>query len=469
VTEVQPDGPSPPARPWWRRRWPWLLAGFVAAALFVLPYAVRSRGRAHLAATRARLAAGGFGASLEDLRRGAPEVDPSTQARWRAVVARAVSMDRPALRGKAAEWAAGNAVAEPPGARTRYEQDGELRAEAAATLAEGPVTAGGLGSWLAGGGGPIQPAYGVRCENLLGVKGLADLFDMETMFAADPGPALASLDRMHAAFARPGTLIDGMIGLVVAGRRDETCARLALRGRLPREAGDRWLAEEPVEPFRVAESLRGERLLFLGPILEGLESGRVSPSTLGLGSRTSFAQDPGAWMEGRAASSGWWLHGFEAGARVLEYYAGMEEALRKGRRIPPMPTSDGGAGQLTWSMSGNMTAVAMSALLARQSHRLARLFVRVVRMAGEPGGLPADAAALRARLGASAAILDFGPMDYPIVFERPAPDRFRLRADVSGPPLPTLEGIGSPEVPKPTEGKQPFLWKQLLVEAQPPR
>ena len=447
------DG-SAASRPWWIRRWPWILAVVTVAALVWIPLSIRARGRAHYAAARARMAAAGMGGGLEEFKRDAPVVDPNIQARWRSVVLRAGScaLQMKPLRGRISDWMVGGGP-EPEGAREAYEADAEIRADAAALLAEGLPVPGVLGNWLASGGGRINPLGGIHCENLLGVKNLANLFLVQAAFEEDPGAALAVLDRMHEAFARPGALIDGMIGTILADTRDETYARLALAGRLPREAGDWWLAEEPVEPRRVAVSLRGERVLFLEPLAEGIATGTISGAdfSMDVGIRSS----PSKWLEGRGEASAWWLHGSEAFARVLEYYGEGETALREGSALPTAPDVADAAGRLAGVIHTNLPALASTALMARQRHRTARAFVRAVKAPIE-GVLPAG-----------------GPAELPIVVERMGAARLRLRTDTSGTLPPAWQGIGLPmPPPDPSGPPKPFVWGYGFIEADlpaPPR
>jgi hypothetical protein len=462
------DGGSGTTAPPPDRRWPWkwIVPGVVVAVLVVYPVAVRSLGRSQLAETRARLAGEGFGAGPEDLRRGAPAVDAMLQGRWRDVVRRAVSMERIKVRIAVADWVVGNVAAEPPGGRKQLEDDAALRAEAAALLAEGPPVAGALGAWLSGSGDPSTVS--IPSENILGVKCLADAFDLEACLAADPGAALAALDRLHDAFAHPGALLDGMIGTMVADRRDEVHVRLAHAGRLPREVADRWLAEPPVEPYRVAASLRGERLLVLGPLLEGFEKGTIQADVFASGGGGGSGGSLRIFDNGGERSA-WWLHGFSAGALVLEHEARWEAALRDGTAGPEPIAADGLRGAVVNQMDPNMAAVCSSAYMARARHRLARLYVRVVRMAGEPEGVPADTGALRKRLGADAALLDPGPVDPALVLERPAPGLVRVRVAFDPNPPAALRRMYVPEIPKALPGKPSFAWKYGYIDARLPR
>jgi hypothetical protein len=436
------------------RRWPWIAGAAAVAVVVAVPLVVRARGRAHLAEAKARLVALGLGGGLEDLRREAPPVDAALQARWRRAVDGAAGsrfMARP-LRWRVADWMNGGGP-EPEGARAAYEADGEILAEAAGVLAEGQPVAGILGSWVAGGAGPVHPPGGLRFENLLGVKNLASLFFVQAAFEADPGPSLGALDRMHAAFGRPGCLLDAMIGIVIGDIRDETYARLAAAGRLPGEAGDRWLAEEPVEPERLVRALRGERLFFLQPLFDGLESGTIPLSAVAGGA--PLPSNPARWLESRGQASGWWLHGSEAAARILDNFGSVEAALGAGRPVPAEVESEDAAGRLASGLFGNLSAAATSALMGRQRHRMARAFVRACR---RPRG--------ELREGV---LLGGGPADFPVLLALPAPGRVRVTVDVNAPVPCALSGLSLPggpiqEVAKPS----PFLWRQTLIEAALP-
>ncbi len=430
------------------RRWPWILGAAALGVAIAIPLRIRSRGLARYAAVKAAVLAGGGG--LEEFLREAPPVDPGLQARWRRLTDRAVAsrIGSTPYRWKVADWLNGGGP-EPEGARALYDADAEIRAEASLLLAEGIPLAGAYGWWVAGGGGPVLVPGSARIENLLGVKNLANLLFLQAAMEQDPGPALETLDRMHGVFARPGTLIDAMIGTAVAEIRDETYARLAAVRRLPRAAGERWLSEAPSEPGRVAFAIRGERLLYFEPVAEIVVSGSFSGARLG--GPTGAPTGPFDWLRGGGRASGWWLHGAEACARVLEHYAGVEQGIREGTGIPDLPGEGDAAGRLTESLTPNSRAIVSNALGARQRHRVARAFVRALEDPVErllpPGG----------------------PGELPIVVELPQPGRLRVRSDPTGPLPPAWRGIEPPRQPEPEKGPpRPFLWRAAWIEADLP-
>jgi hypothetical protein len=410
-----------------RRYRGWIAAAAAMAALVAVPFVLRARGKAELAAVRARLAAEGRGSGVGDLVPPGLAVDAAVQRHWQGLVARllplhaaAGSARRAAVRSAAGE----NAVPDPAG-EALLASHRALRRELRDVLGRTKPVAGSIGAWLAD-GRPERRAGGLPADaNLLGARVALHLLGAEALGGEDPEAAVAALDRLHGAWAHPGNLIEAMIGLVVSSERDEVRALRACAGFPPDAGEEAWLAEEPCEPGRTADGLRGERLGWLGPTLDRFERGELSATAMAGG-----AAGPVAWTGLGSREPGtlhWWMHGLAAGARATGRLAAGEAALRDGLPFPDPPRDDGVVEELAGILEPNMFACGYSAFDRRTQGRASRAFVLLVREGARRGGaLPADDAEARAWLGAGAARLDPGPLDRPLLVERLPGERLRV-------------------------------------------
>jgi hypothetical protein len=450
-----------------------VLAAAVAAVALWLPSSAwwnRRRGRAALEEAFARHRAAGLGSVPEDLLPGVPPVDPGLQRCWTALMGAGKEINPTVAIGRfeAERWAAaGRTGPVPEKAAAGRELSKWLREEADGILAAGRPVGGALGDWIAAGKPNLREPLDFPAQNLLGAKVLHNAFALEAILADDPRPSLESIDRLVAAFDHPGSLIDGMIAVSLDALRDQAYAFAAWDGRLPREMGDRWLAETPKEPLRVAQCLRGERLLRFGPFARGIAAG-----TLDL-ERASLIPgwEDGGFVNPKADVSGWDRHGIAACALALERYAALEAAVREGRAPAAFDPGAGPAADLARRcFVGDFRAAAHSVLLQRQNARAHRLLVRAIRMA-EAGAPPESEEGFRTRLGKDAALLDPGPCDLRLLYERPAPGRVRVRIDPASPRSPLLGGLPVPELPerKPGQPIPAFDCSQRTSEARVPR
>ena len=434
-----------------RRRWPWLLAGLVAAGVVAWPLLVRARGIRRWEAAKARLEADGLGGGAAALQRLAPPADPEIQARWRQLVdaaCRCNLMKTPPAFWSTKDWMISGGP-EPEGARAVYDADAAIRAEAAALFAEGTPVAGVLGNWLAAGGGPVRDPVAYRCENLIGVQYLCNVLTVQAAFEKDPSEALASLEGVERTFARPGAIIDAIIGNVAADLRDQACVRLAAGGRLPPDAAARWLAEEPLYVDRIVLALRGERVFFIEPLAEGVLAGRIPLDALSGTSMNPLLPGVGARLDlPRSEDFQWWLHGAEAFAISLDRNHGTEKVLASGSPYVEPGENGSAAEELASKFGGRFASVAYSVRMARQRHRMARALVRALR--GDP-----------------ATSVPGGPEDFPLKITRGPAGRVRAALDLDAPRPARWTAEQVPSRDENQGGTMPLDWRQTYLEVAP--
>jgi hypothetical protein len=448
------------AAPRWRRRWPWIAGAAALAILVGWPCLLHHRGASELAAARARLEAPEFGGSAEEFLRAHPLPDADRQARWARLQERALGRQRTQEFLRVRETALFGGKAPPPAA----EEDAALVAEAVALLGEGPLLTGFLararlhldqaGRWK---GFPLAG----RADHSVGFTKVVHLLRAASLGKEDPGPYLAALDRIEAVYARPGCAMDSVLGLLQEGSRDHAYLALEAAGRLPRAAGDAWLGEDCPHPRRLADAVRGERHLVLDPFARDMETGGIPRSVL-LGGRTNSR------LEDAGIDLMWWLFGDRAMALALEEAADRESALRRGG--PPRERrnfhEEGQAGSIA-EMFPSFDFTGLSAG-RRAAHGLARLGARALRVSRERGRLPADREELRAWLGADGALLGGPWIGIPVLLERPAPDRLRLRLDPAAPVPPDLGRWTVPAQPRDDDLGFPVVLDAAWLEMPAP-
>ena len=152
----------------------------------------------------------------------------------------------------------------------------------------------------------------LRLPHLLRLREAHRWFAFEAMTTEDPRHALDALDALAAALSNPGSLLDAMIVGACASMRDRAFVRLAVRGELPQERLERWIAEPTKGISWMADAWRGERLLYSAPLGQDLLAGS---------SMSDHFDGEGGGVEG-------WLHGASNCAAYLEFLGATEGHLR---------------------------------------------------------------------------------------------------------------------------------------------
>jgi hypothetical protein len=295
---------------------------------------------------------------------------------------------------------------------------------------------------------------------------VADLLRAASLGEVDPGPLLSALDRLEAVHARPGCVMDAVLGVLLEGSRDHAYLALEAARRLPPAPGDAWMGERCPHPRALADAVRGERHLVIEPFARAMESAGIPRSVVLGGRTTGRLEDAGIDMM-------WWLFGDRAMALALDEAADRESDLRRGGppRLRRNFHEEGRAGEIA-ELFRNFDFTGLSAA-RRAEHGLARLGARVLRVSRERGGLPADREELRAWLGADGALLDGPWIGIPVLVERPAPDRIRLRLDPAAPVPPELGNWTVPALPRDDDLGFPVVldagWLEMPAPLPAPR
>lgn len=417
---------------WWHLA---IAAGvLLLAALIATAYAWRAMGRAQYLAVVAQVRAAGMPGSVDEFVALAPPVERAVQDAWdtwqkRRVAAPAVSVGHFHLEiGKHQKawdaWVAGQGP-RPTALDEIIAKSAPEFADALLALRSGRLVLSGFG-WMAEDLPPgkrrMPFTAALRLPNLLVVRELALWLQHATVLAEDPRQHLADLEALITAMGRPATLIEAMINLSVANIRDRAYIELALLGRLPDDARQRWLAE-PARSLRlVGDAFVGEGLLF-GHALAAMLDHASTPIPFILESD---------W-QGAGFSLAMWVTGYQDCAVMIGVEAHVAQRLR-GERSDPWPTWDqiqprlGPMGRMAVP---NLFESAITAVQADAGHRMARLAVRVIGLA-RAGTLPADQAALLTALGDPLALAPAGDHLH-LRYEVPAPGRFRLVIDPASP------------------------------------
>lgn len=133
--------------------------------------------------------------------------------------------------------------------------------------------AGLLGSWA------LRTAWFQRLPDVQLASRLLTILSDRAERADDPLPILAEIDAVVATHRRSQlVLIDGMVGVSLAFRRDALHLRLIYANRLPEANARRWCAEACPLQTMMADVILGETLLMNIPLIEDVRAGRsVAP------------------------------------------------------------------------------------------------------------------------------------------------------------------------------------------------
>ncbi len=376
----------------------------------------------------AALKAAGRPTTIDDFVALAPPVDAMRQDEWKgwedSVVKQNLLIDYDRT-GEWNEWIAGIRDSPPRNVRANLERGREMVDEARRIMSRGPLFLGVYG-WAAHDLPPGRRDFpsimelAVREPNLMTVRYLAEWLRRDAQFADPPDGDLAALNFMHEAMSRCGTCVDAMVAGILEEIRDGCYIELAIAGRLPASARQHWLAEPEHALAQMADGVRGNRLLFVAGIAQKLtENFNISECD--------------HWLDlPRYAVH--WIFGLQDCALMTEYDARLEARLSLGSSSPPL----GMAVVIPQLHDFMMTIVdpfysmGNIALDHANAHRIARLAVLILtaNRAGMP--LPMDQAALLNQLGDPDALAP-SPERLRLIYERPAPDRFRFTVDPCSP------------------------------------
>jgi len=320
-------------------------------------------------------------------------------------------------------------------------------------LAEGPVCFTSLG-WLRQDLKRISATRvsdrQLRMPHLGRLREAHRWFALEAMTADDPGSALDALDALDAALSVPAGLIDSMVSVACAAMRDRAYARLALRGELPTERLDEWLAEAESGVSKVARAWKGERLVYWTPLgqdlLDGAELSDHFDTVGGVGGLLHGAADTALFLECLGAIEGHLRGTVEAAVlRAL-----LTDVDRVGMPFQiAMP---------------NFTATASLAVHVNAEHRLIRLGVLLARAAREQGRPPATEEEARLWAGPHAKLMAAGPWSLRLRYERLGTKRYRVAVDPQSPVPPILVGTtAAGHVVQTRYGEQPRTGSVLSV------
>lgn len=226
---------------------------------------------------------------------------------------------------------------------------------------------------------------------------------------------------------RPATLIDAMIAIAVAKIRDRTYGDLTLRGRLPDDFKQRWLAESSRSLALAGDGFEGES------VLTGMGAAAMVDVA-------SIAEVYPGWSHWRNLPMGlsMWLNGSADCALMVDLETHIAQRLRGERPDlwPAWHVIEPRLGALGRIAIPNLFESCITALQADALHRMARIAVRVID-ASRMNGLPIDQSALQAFLGGPDELSPTGDHLH-LRYEIPAQGRFRLVIDPAS-PLPNFD------------------------------
>lgn len=454
------------------RWWHLVLIGalLLLTTLVAIAFAWRAHGRAQYHDVIAGLKSKGSPSSIDDYIARAPAVDHRLQDDWDAwqksfiagsgidhlLASSAVAKHKPAWDA----WVTGHGAKPDEVPRTLAMIAGQY-SPALPLLRRGGLVVSAAG-WIAvdlpPGKRRMPFTSGIRMSQLLAIRELAVWLHHSAVCADDPREFLADLDALHAAMARPASLIDAMTAIAVTDMRDRAYVDLALQNRLPAESKLRWWSEASGFLHLVANGYEGESVLMgMGA------AGMLDESTLIEFMDGGRQFRVGGWM---------WLTGYQDCAIMVDLEAHVAQRLR-GQRTdlwPAMSAIQPRLGPLGRIAIPNVSETVISALVADAGHRGARLSVQVLDLA-RSGRLPVDQAELVAAVGMKT-LAPAGDHLH-LRYEVPAPGCFRLVIDPSS-PVPDIDDPG--RMPQRTKAvgtppaKASLIWerRQGLIEIRLP-
>lgn len=450
------SGSEPITRKRWRPRlWQLIVGAFMLLVLATLValLAVRANGRARWQAFAESERASGRSLAIEDFLAHPPALDPGVQAAWdawaRASPAAPYKDLHTALERESGAWDAWVTGHGPlPVAVPKLLADAQVEvAPALSALRSGKLV---LNGFVSADHALAQKRSGgyvfLRGANELVVRRLAQWLRHHALLGDDPLADLSDLEALHTALAGPATWQDAHVANSLAPIRDRTYLELALRGRLPAAARERWLAEACRSIERLGDGLRGERVMMMDSYVTVLDVDLLR-----------FLENHGSWhwrRIGYSASMLWlWVTLWDDLPPTATHYQQAATRLRDGAAAAPFPAFAPYRDSLSpvsgrWMLAPKSSHLPQYAVMAAEveaGNRQARLAVHLLALP-RTGGLPADQAEFRTRLGAAAGLL-VTPERYALRYERLAADRFRLVIDPAAPPLvfddPALTPTGS--------------------------
>jgi len=437
----------------------------VVLALLAVSLSLRASGRAHFLAQAEARRALGRPATIDDYLARAPQVDMVAHETWDAwSKSAAAAWTDPAYDRKAWDrWVTGldqrpeSIAATVAARRASY-------ATPLSLLRRGDLVLSAYG-WvvtdLPPGKRTLTHAAAVRLPNLLMVRDLAEWLRNDAALSVDPRLVLDDLDALRTALERqPGTIMDAMITVAVSAIRDRAYGDLALRGTLPPDRRERWLAE-PSQALRcAADGFDGEAALFSGGLYAMVD--QAGPFGSGFADHSVINALAAPWF---------WATAFNDAAVMLEVEGAIADRLRGTTSVapPPWATIAPRLGMIGRIAVPNLLESCIFALEADAWHRCARLAVRLLDL-GRGSGLPADHAAALATLGEPVGFAAAGDHLW-LRYERLSDARFRLLIDPAS-PAPNFDDpkrmpsrgakAGTPAA------SQPLVWERALIELPVP-
>ena len=313
----------------------------------------------------------------------------------------------------------------------RLDQNRDYMERVLAVLRRGPVCIS-IGGWIPAG---KVSAYGDQQNGAAWrLAEIAQWLFVESLLPAGRAAALDGFARLQRSI-----LHDALGRAVVDRYRDLAVLALTHRGDVDGAFVDAWLAEPCRAREQLAEATRLERLVIRVPLARELLRGR---SRLRYSKRIRRTVKDMVYVRWR---------GKRDMARLLDLFVLLEDTLRAADTAPPaLPVHvrawiDDGGKLLRDSWWDYGRAVHM-AIAIRRRHRMARLGVRLLRIARARDRAPESEAQARQLLGAHAAMLDAGPWDVRLQYEKLAHGgRFRLRTDPKTPLPPAIHGTFAEE------------------------
>jgi hypothetical protein len=427
-----------------KRPRPWHLIvaaiAFTLLALMVVLLLLRSNGRARWQSYLAAEQAAGRPLTVEDFVALAPPVDLSVQASWDAwSTTYSASTRAPApnlfdaLKPHRRSWDAWVTGYGPlPSALVElFAHEEKALAPALVPLRTGRLVLSTFG-WAKEDFVPGRSGgFPRRSPNYFTVWSLSEWLRHHAVLGDDPTQDLADLDALHNALAKPATLRDTDITIAHGYIRDRAYLELALQDRLPIAMRDRWLAEPCHYVEMIGDALISERIQLVTSYANRLTL--TCTDFIDANVRSS-----GGWQWSHANNiviAPWlWVVGWDDLPPIADFLHHAATRLRGEHHEPVLDARTFEAhlhGISPYLAIPYRLNFAGEAVRKDAFHRQIRLAVRVLTLM-RSGGLPADQADLLTRLGDPNA-LHAGVDRRTLLYERPAPDRFRLAIDPASP------------------------------------
>ncbi len=375
----------------------WILASLAILAVGV-GAVVRLHGRGEFAAVQREIAAAGGWTTLAEFI-DAVEVDSALQEEFWDWSERGVSTPLLSSLVEFEEWVASPppAVVSPELASALAGRDAHYR-EALALLERPELVLSGHG-YAAADLSPdstIGETVTLRIPSLLALRQLATWMRIQAVVSPNgPDPYLVGLDRLVAANSPCGSLLEMMMFNAIGQFRDEAYLACIARGIVSDDRVDRWIKTPPAPFARLAQAMRGERILFQSLLVEAefaLLSDLTGSSTLG---STAFEKAVGVL----ATPRDWALLPRDAARATLAYYRferrfGGDRSITVPEIAADLEDMSTRIGEMSTTLVRSLCKSALKTGVTNRAFRIAGRLFRHFRARGE---LPATEAELAAR------------------------------------------------------------------------